>query len=104
MSGDDDIVLDFKIQVRENDPTKPKEIEDATTTWGGNEIDNYVSVARIDIPSPQEPDSQEVIELCEKLAFNPWHALAAHQPIGGINRVRRQVYRSSAQHRGASGY
>jgi hypothetical protein len=27
-----------------------------------------------------------------RLAFNPWHALAEHRPMGGINRLRKAVY------------
>ena len=37
----------------------------------------------------------------EELVFNPWQSLAAHQPLGGINRLRKPVYLSSAEHRGA---
>lgn len=29
---------------------------------------------------------------CQDLAFNPWRALPEHRPLGGINRVRREVY------------
>ena len=36
---------------------------------------------------------------CERLVFTPWHSLAAHQPIGSINRLRKAVYEASAQHR-----
>jgi hypothetical protein len=28
----------------------------------------------------------------QNLAFNVWHALAVHRPLGGINRVRRRAY------------
>ena len=101
-SRDGNICLNFQIQVRAaKDLVLPDMIENSSTTWGDKEVDNYVNVARIEIPTPQEPDSQDVIERCEKLAFSPWHSLAAHQPIGGINRVRQKVYYSSAKHRGA---
>jgi hypothetical protein len=30
------------------------------------------------------------------LSWNPWHALPDHQPLGGINRCRRQMYPASA--------
>jgi hypothetical protein len=26
------------------------------------------------------------------LSFNPWHALVAHKPLGGINRARSHIY------------
>ena len=73
-------------------------IEDATTLWP-DELTSYEDVARITIPVPQAPDAPEAIEHCEKLAFTPFHSLAAHRPIGGINRLRHEVYESSATHR-----
>jgi len=32
--------------------------------------------------------------LAENLSFNPWHALPQHRPLGGVNRIRRIVYRA----------
>ena len=32
----------------------------------------------------------------QNLAFNVWHALVAHRPLGGINHVRRAAYPISA--------
>ena len=29
---------------------------------------------------------------CEALSFTPWHSLPEHQPIGGVNRIRKAVY------------
>jgi magnesium-transporting ATPase (P-type) len=34
------------------------------------------------------------------LSFNVWHELAAHRPLGGINRVRRLAYPCSSAWRG----
>ncbi len=34
------------------------------------------------------------------LSFNPWHAIAAHRPIGNIQRARGMVYQASAKYRG----
>ena len=52
------------------------------------------------IVAPQEDiDSAEHKAQCERLVFTPWHSLAAHQPIGSINRLRKAVYEASAQHR-----
>jgi hypothetical protein len=104
MRGSERICFDFRIQTRTRAEVKEsKEIEDATTLWGEDEVAKYRPVARIDIPAPQATDTPEGMEQCERLAFTPWHALAAHQPIGGINRLRQKVYESSAQHRGADG-
>jgi hypothetical protein len=33
------------------------------------------------------------------LAFNPWHGIVAHCPLGSIMRVRRPAYAMSARFR-----
>jgi hypothetical protein len=33
------------------------------------------------------------------MQFNPWHALAAHRPLGSIMRVRKAVYAMSKRFR-----
>jgi hypothetical protein len=105
MKGEDDICFNFMIQVQGADKVAELGVEDATTTWGSgeDEVNNYKRVARITIPAPQDPAANER-EYCEAMAFSPWHSLAAHRPLGGINRLRQQVYIESAKHREAQGY
>jgi len=103
MKGEDDVCFDFMIQVQGTDKLEELGVEDATTTWPDEE-NKYKRVARITIPAPQDPEAKDVIEHCEARAFTPWHSLAAHRPLGGINRLRQQVYVESAKHRGAQGY
>lgn len=106
MKGPENICFNFKIQTRSEaeleaeraEKMEDEPIEDATTLWR-DELTSYEEVARITIPAPQAPDAPEAIGHCEKLAFTPFHSLAAHRPIGGINRLRREVYESSATHR-----
>lgn len=102
MSGSCAIEYDFRIQTRDAGADSLN-IEDATTIWP-DELTSYVSVASLTIQAPQTPHNAAELEHCEKLAFNPWHSLAAHRPVGGINRLRKKVYFDSAGHRGASGY
>ena len=60
----------------------------------------FARVARITIIALQDDiDSAEHQAQCERLVFTSWHSLAAHQPIGSINRLRKAVYEASAQHR-----
>jgi hypothetical protein len=33
------------------------------------------------------------------MSFSPWHELAAHRPLGGIMRARREVYERAARFR-----
>ena len=102
MQGKQDVCYDFKVQVRSVDADDLK-LEDATTTWPPDDGTGYVNVARITIKVPQEPQKPKELKHCEKLAFSPWHSLADHQPLGGINRMRGDVYSASAKNRGAGG-
>ena len=104
MSGQEAVCFDFKVKVR-SAGSDGLNIEDATTSWPETAGDwEEVDLAKVTIPAPQMPDTPEAREQCERLAFNPWHSLAAHQPLGGINRLRRGVYSASAKNRRAKGY
>ena len=92
------VVFDFMLQVRkknENDLV----IENATQHWDEAKYP-FVKVAVITITAPQTNIATgENQTACENLVFNPWHALAAHEPLGGINRLRKAVYNKSAETR-----
>jgi hypothetical protein len=95
-AGGKDICFDFQIQVRDSAHLKiDEDIEDACRAWP----DEAVTVARIAIP-PQDVDSPERREFCETLFYTPWHGLDEHRPLGGINRLRQDVYQKSADMRG----
>ena len=36
---------------------------------------------------------------CERLVFNPWHALPDHRPLGNYNRARKTIYTAMAAFR-----
>ena len=100
MAEQQKISFDFMIQVRSQGESDLG-IEDATSRWDENSFP-FVSVATITITAPQpDIDNAEHEANCENLIFTPWHALASHQPLGGINRLRKDVYSASSQHRGA---
>lgn len=107
MHGSESICYEFKIQTRakaELDESAIAEgFENVASMWP-NELANYRTVASIEIPAPQQTDTAEAREHCEKLAFTPWHSLVDHRPIGGINRLRQSVYSNSAKARDADGY
>ena len=74
-------------------------VEDPTVEW--SEADSpLLPVARIVIPK-QVFDSPEQDRFCEALSFTPWHALPAHEPVGGLNRLRRAVYQEVSRYRHA---
>ena len=91
-----DICFDFQVQVRKAEDIGDLEtqMENMSTLWE----DEFVTVARITIP-PQDVSSAERKEFCETLFYTPWHGLADHQPLGGINRLRQKVYDTSARER-----
>ena len=67
-------------------------VEDVMTEWD-QKTAPFVPVAQIDIHQ-QKFDTAEQNLACENMSFNPWHALPAHKPLGGINRLRQAVYQA----------
>lgn len=65
-------------------------IEDPGKLWNET-ISPFYKVATINIPM-QIFSTAERNEIGENLSYTPWHALPAHQPIGGINRARKIIY------------
>ena len=87
-----DVRFEFQVQLRTAAQTMP--IEDATVEWPENESP-YRTVAHLLLPR-QEIELLRQQDAYQNLSFNVWHALAAHRPLGGINRVRRLAYTLSS--------
>ncbi len=87
---------ELRVQLCTDLETMP--IEDPTVIWD-EEQSPFRTVATLTIP-PQiawENGKSEATE--DALFFAPWNGLAAHQPLGGINRARRDPYRMSGEYR-----
>lgn len=96
--GASDIVFDFQVQLRnaaDLSSTIDTDIEDACCEWD-EQKHPFITVATITIP-PQDFETEKQCTVCERLIFTPWHGIAEHRPLGGINRLRRAVYEASAQ-------
>jgi Catalase len=87
-----EVLFEFQVQLRTSEQTMP--IEDATVEWPEKES-LYRTVAHLLLPR-QEIELLRQQDAYKDLAFNVWHALAAHRPLGGINRVRRLAYALSS--------
>lgn len=87
-----DVCYNFFVQKRVNHCTEP--IEDPTIPWNTE----FIPVARLTIPKQNFMYSGQ-FEFCENLAYNPWHSLPAHRPLGAINHVRKIVYEESKRQR-----
>jgi len=72
-------------------------IENAAKEWA-EDVSPLVRVADITLP-PQDVGGEREAALCDSLSFTPWHAIAAHKPMGHINRARQFVYGASRVYR-----
>ena len=93
--SESDAGFDFMIQFHRDSRLTP--IEDASVEWREKDAP-YVRVARLRIPVQPIGDA-DVSARCEQTAFNPWHCLPEHQPLGNLNRARRDIYRAMASFR-----
>jgi hypothetical protein len=92
-----DSVWELRVQLCTDLEKMP--VEDASVVWDEKESP-YVAVARLTVPAQLGwqlglSEHQE-----QAVSFSPWHGLAAHQPIGGVNRARKPTYEMSTQFRG----
>lgn len=87
--------FDFYIQQFVDETKTP--IEDAGVEW--KEKDSpFIKVAEIEIPT-QDFNTTERFELAEQFSFSPANSLKTHQPIGGINRARIEIYNALSKYR-----
>jgi hypothetical protein len=82
------VSFDFMIQLQTDPHRMP--IEDASVRWPEH-ISPIIPVARLRIPA-QKFDSPGQLSFAGNLAFNPWHSLPAHRPLGNQNRARKAIY------------
>lgn len=87
---------EVKVQLCTNLVRMP--VEDASVEWPEKES-AYVPVARIVVPAQNAYSPERRVFVDELLSFNPWHAMAAHQPLGNVMRARRLAYAMSSKYR-----
>ena len=77
----------FRVQLCRDLERMP--VADPSVEWP-EDVGPWQEVARLVVPAQLSwgDDSQA---LDDRLAFSPWNALAAHRPLGAINRARREV-------------
>ena len=84
---------EFRVQLMTDAETMP--IEDASVAWPENQSP-YVAVARISVAPQNAWAAAEIAAVDHCMAFSPWQGLAAHRPLGGVNRARNGTYANSA--------
>lgn len=86
----------FEVQLARDSEKQP--IEDASVEWTEEDAP-FVQVAILRVEPQDSWSEDKVRRIDETLHFSPWNALAAHQPLGGINRARRRAYKHSSDFR-----
>jgi hypothetical protein len=82
----------FCVQLQTDPARMP--LDAATVRWEES-TSPPVHLATLTLPR-QDVDAEGQAQYGENLAFNPWHALAAHAPQGSISAVRRVAYEAAA--------
>jgi len=90
---------EWDLQVQLCNDLEKMPIEDASIPWP-EEVSPFVPVARVIVARQDAWHSPESERLDDRLAFSPWQGLAAHRPLGSMNRARRAAYEASAAFRG----
>ncbi len=85
----------FGLQLQRSAKTMP--VENAAALWSERDSP-FRPVATITF-ADQAIFGKELFQRCENMQFNPWQASVNHQPLGGINRVRKAVYAELGQFR-----
>ncbi len=83
----------FGVQKQTDPDAMP--IEDASVIWDES-ASPFQTVATITIGDQDFSDPQ-TLGSCEQSSFNPWQCLKAHEPLGRMNEVRREVYAHAAK-------
>jgi hypothetical protein len=89
-------VWELRVQLCRDLEKQP--IEDPTVQW--QEADSpFQTVATIRVRAQDSWEVGQVRKVDEEMRFSPWIGLAAHLPLGNINRARKASYEHSAAFR-----
>ncbi len=87
---------EFRVQLCRDLERQP--IEDPTVEWDEEEAP-FQRVGIVRAATQDSWDPTLVRRINEEIRFSVWTGLAAHQPLGNINRARNEPYRHSADFR-----
>ncbi len=91
-----DAEWEFRVQLCRNLEKQP--VEDPTVEWDEAEAP-FVTVGTVRAAAQDSWDAARVERINEQTRFSIWTGIAAHQPLGNVNRARRDTYRHSADFR-----
>ena len=91
----EDAEWEFRVQLRTSDDMP---IEDASSEWPQKESP-FIAVARIKVQAQPAWSEARAQQVDDAMSFSPWHGLAAHQPLGSVNRARKMAYTKAKEFR-----
>ncbi|HSW03025.1 catalase [Aquabacterium sp.] len=92
--------LQWTLQLQPFTDERATPIEDASVNW----VSPYTTVATLVLPQQDlaSASGQVLQAQAEAGVFDPWQALAAHRPLGDVQRARKVIYFASQRERGAA--
>jgi L-Lysine epsilon oxidase N-terminal/L-lysine epsilon oxidase C-terminal domain len=90
---DDEATFHFCVQLQTDAERMP--LDAATVRWSES-ASPPLHVATLTLPR-QDVDAPGQARYGEDLAYNPWHALAEHAPVGSVALARKVVYQAAAE-------
>lgn len=88
----------LRVQLCRDLETQP--VEDPTVEWNEDDAP-FATVATLAVAPQDSWEAARVRAVDEGMRFSVWTALAAHRPLGNINRARQAPYAHSARFREA---
>ena len=89
-------VWELRVQLLRDLDKQP--VEDASALWD-EKVSPFHTVATLRAPAQLSWSHDRAKVVDDQLAFSVWHGLAAHRPLGAINRVRKPAYEMSSNYR-----
>lgn len=89
----------WELRVQLNTDLDAMPVEDPTVVWDESQSP-FVTVATLEVPPQISWQTGETERTDDALSYSVWHGVAAHQPLGGVNRARKETYELSAGFRG----
>ena len=91
-----DAEWEFRVQLCRDLAKQP--VEDPTVEWDEAEAP-FVRVGTVRVAAQDSWDPARAERIDERTRFSIWTGIAAHRPLGNVNRARRDTYRHSADFR-----
>ncbi|KAF2085261.1 heme-dependent catalase [Saccharata proteae CBS 121410] len=92
-----DAEYELRAQLLVNPEKQP--VEDTSVPWEEKDFP-FETVGTVKIPKDQDAfDAKRRVFWDDEMKLNPWYGLREHQPLGSVNRLRREVYKLSAKTR-----